>query len=147
MLFVGSEEKMTHEIAKTCVKMQIKGWQTLKHSVLNFFLFKNLFIFNWRIITLQCCVAFCHTLTWTSRRYTYVPSFLNFPPTSHPTLPLQVVTEHQVWAPCYLFYTWEWVCFNATLSIHPTPPFLCLQICSMSAPLLLLSHVQLFATP
>ena len=44
----------------------------------------NDFIFNWRIIALQYCIGFCHTSTWISHRYTYVPSLLNFPPTSHP---------------------------------------------------------------
>ena len=38
---------------------------------------KFFFIFNWRIITLQYNVGFCHTSTWISRRYTYVPSLLN----------------------------------------------------------------------
>ena len=26
----------------------------------SFFFFKNLFIFNWKIIALQYCVGFCH---------------------------------------------------------------------------------------
>ena len=43
--------------------------------------FKN---FNWRIIALQYCVGFCHTSTWISHRYTYVPSLLNLHPISHP---------------------------------------------------------------
>ena len=47
----------------------------------------NLFIFNWRIITLQHCVGFCHTLTQISHRYTYVPYLLSLPPTSHPIPP------------------------------------------------------------
>ena len=42
------------------------------------------FIFNWRIIALQYCVAFCHTLTWIIHRYTYVPSLLNTPSISYP---------------------------------------------------------------
>ena len=29
------------------------------------------FIFNWRIIPLQCCVGFCHTV-WNSHKYTYI---------------------------------------------------------------------------
>ena len=58
-------------------------------------IFKNLFIFNWRIIALQCCVGFWHTSPRTSHRYTYVTSLQNLPPTSHPILPLYVVTEHQ----------------------------------------------------
>ena len=41
------------------------------------FLFK--FIFNWRIITLQYCVAFCYTSTWISHKYTYVPTLVNLP--------------------------------------------------------------------
>ena len=45
------------------------------------------FIFNWRIIGLQCCVAFCYT-TWISHGYTYVPSFLDLPPTPNPIPPL-----------------------------------------------------------
>ena len=55
----------------------------------NCLVFKNLFNFNWRIIALQYCVRFCHTATWISWRYTYVPSLLNLPPTSHPSRLLQ----------------------------------------------------------
>ena len=44
--------------------------------------------FNWRIISLQYCIGFCHTSTWISHRYTYVPSIWNLPPTSHSILPL-----------------------------------------------------------
>ena len=39
------------------------------------------FIFNWKIITLQYCVGFCHISTWVSHRYTYALSLLNLPPT------------------------------------------------------------------
>ena len=42
------------------------------------------FIFNWGIIALQYYVGFCHTSTLISHRYTYVPSILSLPPTSHP---------------------------------------------------------------
>ena len=45
-------------------------------------------IFNWRIIALQCCAGFCHTSTWISHRYTYVPSLLNLLPTSLSIPPL-----------------------------------------------------------
>ena len=35
-----------------------------KHSVLiNHFFFKNFIYFDWRLITLQYCGGFCHTLT------------------------------------------------------------------------------------
>ena len=45
--------------------------------------FFNLFGFNWRIIALQYCIGFCHTSTWISHRYTYVP----LPLTSLPLTP------------------------------------------------------------
>jgi len=57
---------------------------------------KILFSFIWRIISLQCCVGFSHTSAWTSHGCTYVSSLLNLLPSSHPILPLQVVTEQQV---------------------------------------------------
>ena len=41
------------------------------------------FIFNWRIIALQCCVGFCHTTMSISYKYTHVPSLLNFSPTPY----------------------------------------------------------------
>ena len=56
-------------------------------------------IFKWRINALQWCVGFCHTSVWFSNRYTYVLSLLKLPRTSHPILPLEVVTEHQVEIP------------------------------------------------
>ena len=52
-----------------------------------FQVFKNLSIFNWRIIALQYCVCLSHTSTWISHKYTYVPSLLNLsPPLSFNTL-------------------------------------------------------------
>ena len=45
------------------------------------------FFFNWRIISLQHCLDFCHTSTCIDHRYTYIPSLLNLPPTSHPIPP------------------------------------------------------------
>ena len=42
---------------------------------------RHYFFFYWRIITLQNFVVFCQTSTWTSHKYTYVPSHI--PP--HPT--------------------------------------------------------------
>lgn len=42
-------------------------------------------MFNWRVIALQYCIGFCYKTTWTSHRYTYVPSLLVLPP-PHPHL-------------------------------------------------------------
>ena len=63
------------------MKYKHRCWVVLP---INFF---NLFIFNWRIIALQCCVGFCHTASWSIHRYIYVPSLLNLPPTSLPISP------------------------------------------------------------
>ena len=41
-------------------------------SALLFFFFSFIFI-NWRLITLQYCSGFCHTLTWISHGFTSVP--------------------------------------------------------------------------
>ena len=49
-------------------------------SVLGVPFFLKLFIyFNWRIITLQNCDAFCHTSAWIGQRHTCVPSLLKPP--------------------------------------------------------------------
>ena len=67
-------------------KLQIKILLTLNFYCSAIFLFFNLFIdFNWRLIILQYCSGFCHTLTWISHGCTCVshsepPSYL----TPHP---------------------------------------------------------------
>ena len=56
-------------------------------SFLSFFLFLNEFIyFNWRLITLQYCGGFCHTLTWISHWCTHVPH--PEPPSHFPPHPI-----------------------------------------------------------
>ena len=52
------------------------GWKHTLHESLGFvfvFNFSILFLLflNWKIISLQCCVHFCHT-TWISHKYIYV---------------------------------------------------------------------------
>ena len=84
---------------------------------------------------------FCHTWPWISHRYTYVPSFLNLPPTSQPIPPLQVVTEHWVELPASYtkfplasYFTYGnipvsmllWILFTFSF------PLLCVQLCSLS---------------
>ena len=59
-------------------------WWKMGIFLFLYYYFKNVFIFNWRIIALQYCVGFCQISTWVSHRYTYVPSLINLPPTSHP---------------------------------------------------------------
>ena len=51
-------------------------------------LFVCSFIFiSWRLITLQYCSGFCHTLTWISHGFTCVPIPIPLPPpsSSHPS--------------------------------------------------------------
>ena len=67
-----------------------------------------------------------------SHRYTYMPSLLSLPLTSHPSPPLYIVTEHLIWPPCIieqiptglLFWIWKWIYFSATHLICPTLSFL-----------------------
>ena len=67
-----------------------------------FFQLKKLIYFNWRIITLQYCGSFCHTLTWIGHRYTW-PLILNPPPTFLPTHPsgLSQSTSFECPATCF----------------------------------------------
>ena len=60
----------------------------------NFPHLKHKFIFNWRIITSQCCVGLCCTSAWGSHGFTNVPALLNLPPI--PAHPSQVVAESQL---------------------------------------------------
>ena len=50
------------------------------------FFFFNFFFVSWRLITLQYCNGFCHTLTWISHGYTCIP---HPNPPSH--LPLHLI--------------------------------------------------------
>ena len=61
------------------------------------------FIFNWRIIPLQYCTGFCHTTTWISCKYAYIPFLLNLTPTPHTIPLLRDVTELQVELPVLYF--------------------------------------------
>ena len=70
------------------------------------FLFFPPFIFiSWRLITLQYCSGFCHTLTWISHRFTCVPHPV---PPSH--LPLHPIPLDLPSAPgpstCLMHPTW-----------------------------------------
>ena len=73
----------------------------LLDSLAVFFVCFNLFLFNWRVIALQCCVGFCHTSAWTSHMYTYFPSLLNIPLTSHPIPALRLLQSTWLSSLCY----------------------------------------------
>ena len=94
-----------------------------------FFLFPFIFI-SWRLITLQYCSGFCHTLTWISHGFTCVP---HSDPPSH--LPLHPIPLGLPSTPgpsaCLMHPTWagdlphprQYTCFDAVLLKHPTLAF------------------------
>ena len=82
------------------------------------------FIFNWRIITLQCCVGFCHTTAWIIHKYAYMPSLEPLP---HPHIPpLCRHTAPRAMQPLptsCLSHVWWWTGFVAAVAIHPLLSF------------------------
>ena len=68
---------------------------------------------NWTelIVALPCCVIFCCTMKWISYTCTYVPSFLDLPPTttpvSHRRAPSWVPTAVTQLPARQLSYTWR----------------------------------------
>ena len=55
-------------------------------NLLEVFYFIFYFFISWRLITLQYCSGFCHTLTWISHGFTCIPH--PDPPTHHPLHPI-----------------------------------------------------------
>ena len=88
------------------------------------------FFFSWRLITLQYCSGFCHTLKWISHGFTCVP---HPNPPSH--LPLHPIPLGLPSAPglstCLMNPTWagdlfhprSYTCFDAVLLKHPSLTF------------------------
>ena len=86
------------------------------------------FFITWRLITLQYCSGFCHTLTWISHGFTCVPH--PDPPSQLPLHPIPLALPS---APgpssCLMHPTWASdlfhpnTCFDAVLSKHPTLAF------------------------
>ena len=72
----------------------LRGFGTL--FIYLFIIFSFIFI-GWRLITLQYCSGFCHTLAWISHGFTCIPHLFP-PPTSLSTRFLWVFPVHQGWA-------------------------------------------------
>ena len=78
---------------------------TIYVSVFIFFIFFSFIYISWRLITLQYCSGFCHTLIWISHGFTCIshpepPSHLpSHPiPLGHPSAPaLSTCLMHQTW--------------------------------------------------
>ena len=114
------------------------------------FLKNSLIYFNWRLMTLQYCSSFCHTLTWISHGYTCVP---HPDPPSH--LPPHSIPQGQPSAPAVSTLShasnldWRFVSYmilymfqcHSPKSSHPRPlpESNSLFFTSVS---LLLSHIQ-----
>ena len=104
--------------------------QKLFHSTCFFFNSFFLILISWRLITLQYCSGFCHTLTWISLEYTCIPH-----PDTPSHLPLYPIPLGLPSAPgpstCLMHPTWagdlfhlrQYTCFDAVLLKHPTLAF------------------------
>ena len=74
------------------------------------FFFSFSFI-SWRLITLQYCSCFCHTLTWNSLGFTCVPILIPCPASLR--IPsLWVCPVHQPWAPISCIQPGPVICFT-----------------------------------
>ena len=75
---------------------------------------KNFIYFNWRLITLQYCGGFCHTLTWISHRYTYVPPPIpNLPPQ-----PLLTTSAVSIWGQVNQYLLFRLLDWSANWFFH-----------------------------
>ena len=99
-------------------------------SFFPFFKYKFIY-FNWRLITLQYCIGFCHTSTWICHRYTCVPHpepLLPPPSPYHPsgssqcTSPKHPVIMHRTWTgdSFHIRYYTSFQC-HSPKSSHPLP--------------------------
>ena len=93
------------------------------------FYFILFFIFNWRVIALQC-VDFCHTTMWIIDKYAHVPSLLNLLPTSPPSHFSRMLQSARLRSMCYtsnfplavlhmVIYTFR--CYSLNLSTFSFP--------------------------
>ena len=100
------------------------------------------FIFiSWRLITLQYCSGFCHTLTWISHGFTSIPH--PDPPYYFPLRPIPLglpsapgpstCLMHPAWAGD-LFHPRSYTCFSSLKTSHPrllpqSPKFCSVYLC------------------
>ena len=66
-----------------CQALLPPGYWEIWDSLYIFIIIFIIFLIIWRLITLQYCSGFCHTLTWISHGYTCTP---HPDPPSHPPL-------------------------------------------------------------
>ena len=121
-----------YKFPKVAYKLEFCNSNSLKDSIFflngkKFYKAKNFLIyFNWRLITLQYCGGFCHTLTWISHGCTCVPH-PDPPSPSHPSGSSQCTSlEHPV--PCIkrglvIYFTYDNIHVSVLFSqiIPPSP--------------------------
>ena len=121
------------------------------HTVLLFNVsFKKIIFFNWRLITLQYCSGFCHTLTWISHRRTCVPhpdAPSHLPPhpicQGHPSAPALSTLSHASnldWRSISHMIIYMIQCYSLKSShprLLPQSPKVCSYICVSFA----ISHI------
>ena len=73
-------------------------WLRVLRQMIFFFIF---FFISWKLITLQYCSGFCHTLTWISLGYTCIP---HPDPPSH--IPLHPIPLGLPTSTCLMHPTW-----------------------------------------
>ena len=124
----------TYEISvQMIVLKKWKKWGENINMITSFFFLCTFFVclfISWRLITLQYCSGFCHTLTWISHGYTCIPH--SDPPSHHPPHPITLglpsapgpstCLMHPTWAGD-LFHPRCYTCFDAVLLKHPTLAF------------------------
>ena len=99
-----------------------RSWRSPGRGHVNTHQYSFFFFFNWRLVTVQYCSGFYHTLTWISNVCTCVPSWTPFPPPSpsHPSGSSQCTSpEHPVHASNL---DWQSVS-HMIINIHVSMPF------------------------
>ena len=84
--FSRGSSQLRNQTGVSCIAGGFFTNWAMREAMFAFFFFNIYFFISWRLITLQYCSGFCHTLTWISHGYTCIPH-LN--PPSH--LPLQPI--------------------------------------------------------
>ena len=116
-------QNIGNSASSSVLPMNIQDWFPL-------FIFFSFIFISWRLITLQYSSGFCHTLTWISYGFTCVPH--PNPPSHLPSHPipldlpsapaLSTCLMHPTWVGG-LLHPWQYTCFSAILSEHPTLAF------------------------
>ena len=99
-------------------------------KVMYFTFFFKFIYFNWRLVTLQYCSGFCHTLTWINHGYTCVlhPELLSHLPShpiplGHPSAPALSILSHASnldWWSVSQVIIYMFQCYSLKSS-HPCP--------------------------